>query len=32
MVKRQLGTKLKADVIQGNMDAIDRAAKEVQVG
>jgi pyruvate ferredoxin oxidoreductase gamma subunit len=31
-VRAQLGSKLRPDVIQGNMDAIDRAAQEVQVG
>jgi len=31
-VREQLGSKLRPDVIQGNMDAIDRAAKEVQIG
>lgn len=31
-VKEQLGSKLKADVIEGNMQAIERAAEEVQQG
>jgi pyruvate ferredoxin oxidoreductase gamma subunit len=31
-VRAQLGSKLRPDVIQGNMDAIDRAAQEVQEG
>jgi pyruvate ferredoxin oxidoreductase gamma subunit len=31
-VRAQLGSKLRPDVIQGNMDAIDRAAQEVQAG
>jgi pyruvate ferredoxin oxidoreductase gamma subunit len=31
-VRAQLGTKLKADVIEGNMKAIERAAEEVQQG
>ena len=31
-VKKQLGTKLAAAVIEGNMKAIDRAYEEVQVG